>query len=245
MQKQKARFLLLQRFRKGDEICFKRDETNFREIERKPDVRRKALRRVFSLCATVGLLLLKSRANSLFPEEPKVFGKSGALCQKCDFGTRSKLLRHVAECRAFTFPAAARGAVRCKSKKRGQSSAAWTKFVFKRDETNFVRSKENPTFAERLCAGFLSLRDGRASPIKKSRKFTLSGRSRKYSANRVPLCQKCDFGTRSKLLRHVAECRCIHLSRGSAERCEVQKQKAAVFTFAEISEGGRNLFQKR
>ena len=160
VQKQKARFLLLQRFRKGDEICFKRDETNFREIERKPDVRRKALRRVFSLCATVGLLLLKSRANSLFPEEPKVFGKSGALCQKCDFGTRSKLLRHVAECRAFTFPAAARGAVRCKSKKRGfcfcRDFGRGTKFVSKEMKQISVRSKENPTFAERLCAGFFS-----------------------------------------------------------------------------------------
>ena len=178
MQNQKARFLLLQRFRKGDEICFKRDETNFREIERKPDVRRKALRRVFSLCATVGLLLLKSRANSLFPEEPKVFGKSGALCQKCDFGTRSKLLRHVAECRAFTFPAAARGAVRCKSKKRGfcfcRGFGRGTKFVSKEMKQISVRSKENPTFAERLCAGFFLARYAAA-----------------ISVNRFALREKC------------------------------------------------------
>ena len=36
VQKQKARFLLLQRFRKGDEICFKRDETNFRDLKENP-----------------------------------------------------------------------------------------------------------------------------------------------------------------------------------------------------------------
>ena len=143
VQKQKARFLLLQRFRKGDEICFKRDETNFRDLKENPtfaerlcagfslfalvvarlcpsafclsqNARRRAaapplpekslLTQIFFGNPVKRASFLTSRANSLFPEEPKVFGKSGALCQKCDFGTRSKLLRHVAECRAFAFP---------------------------------------------------------------------------------------------------------------------------------------------
>ena len=34
---------------------------------------------------------LRARANSLFPQKPQVCGQWGALCQKCDFGTRKKL----------------------------------------------------------------------------------------------------------------------------------------------------------
>ena len=94
VQKQKARFLLLQRFRKGGEICFKRDETNFREIERKPDVRRKALRRVFSLCARrrpplpVSVLLIAKRPTTRggSSSSRKIFANANLFREPCKEG---------------------------------------------------------------------------------------------------------------------------------------------------------------
>ena len=50
-------------------------------------------------------------------------------------------------------------------------------FLGKRDACETLDLRDNPPFACGSAAGFLSLRDGRASPVKKSRKFTLSERA--------------------------------------------------------------------
>ena len=51
---------------------------------------RNALRPVFSLCAAFrGTLIIKRRANSLFPHEPQVCGKWGARAQKRGFACAS------------------------------------------------------------------------------------------------------------------------------------------------------------
>ena len=50
----------------------------------------------------------------------------------------------------------------------------FTKFVSNEMKQISVRLRDNPPFAYGSAAGFLSLRDGRASLVKKSRKYTLS-----------------------------------------------------------------------
>ena len=92
-QKQKARFLLLQKIYYVHEISFKRDERNFRDLRDN--------RRARPLCGLTAVFLSAARAKCSpllarrihsFRIEPQVCGKLGALRQKCHFATRSLIM---------------------------------------------------------------------------------------------------------------------------------------------------------
>ena len=106
-----------------------------------------SLRRpVFSLFGIWKGTLLINAANSLFPQKPQVCGKSGALCQKCDFGTRSKFLEK-------EFKPIKKNDLRMEKARRGAAKAALRRAKLYSDENLGAA-------ADPLCKSGIGTNDG-------------------------------------------------------------------------------------